>query len=539
MTEINRIIKKHKFLFIFFAVYLLARVFLININYTEWGDTFRMIRGADYLSRLSWPWDEKRWPFYSLLLVPGIWLNAPVLWGRFLSLLASAWSLLLVYRFYLDYISNNIKYALTAVIITAVSSVFAYWSLRVMADPVFTLLILLFFFYSIRFYKEGGKDEAGSSQKVIILSFLLLCITMTRLEGLFAAAGIGVYLIFRKHLRDLMIFAIPQIFIYVPWTVYAKFIYHWETTNNYFDEVQTFSFDSERLKYFLAYTLFILVLPVLTYYILIGLKSFLGNSKNKGLYLPLGVFIGLELIIGFVWIPSLPRIYLPLVPLFAMLAVYGIEKLNLNKINTPILLLNLFLLSTFTALQYKYKLYFLGASKIIFAVVIISSFVSIFYVFWPVKFRKRIYLVSLVLFINFLTSGIVIYNQHLVYKTVKQGIDFVVDRRGIVAYSDETGNTEWYLKRRSIYMDSVKDFQIEDPDQQYRALKNYGVSYLLWTNEFNRGFSAIDPESDSRYQLLVEYKQTINDPLDEVLGLFGVVKRENPQVFVTKVYEIR
>ena len=82
MLKINNLIKSHKFFISFLVLYIIIRFILLNVNYTEWGDTFRMIRGADYLARFQWPWDEKRWPMYSLILLPGIIFNDPLLWER-------------------------------------------------------------------------------------------------------------------------------------------------------------------------------------------------------------------------------------------------------------------------------------------------------------------------------------------------------------------------------------------------------------------------------------------------------------------------
>src|SRR3990167_1156720 len=119
MTRLLNYLQQNKLFFIFLGVYVLLRLIFININYTEWGDTFRMVRASEFISNLSWPWDEKRWPFYSLLLVPGIYLNQPILWGRILGIIISTFTLAFIYLTYISFVSKNKKYALVAVILTS------------------------------------------------------------------------------------------------------------------------------------------------------------------------------------------------------------------------------------------------------------------------------------------------------------------------------------------------------------------------------------------------------------------------------------
>ena len=169
--------------------YVIIRLLLLNVNYTEWGDTFRMIRGSSYLSHFQWPWDEKRWPLYSLFLLPGIWISKPIIWGRLLGILISVVSSVFLYLFYIENISKKKRYAVLAVVFMLLSPVYAYWSVRVMADPLFLMLVISYFYYFIKFV----KNREIKTKEIWLLSSLLLLITMTRLEGLFVVAGMGLY----------------------------------------------------------------------------------------------------------------------------------------------------------------------------------------------------------------------------------------------------------------------------------------------------------------------------------------------------------
>ncbi len=502
----------------------------MNVNFTEWGDTFRMIRAADYLSNGTWPFDEKRLPFYSLLLVPGIWLNAVIVWGRLLSLISSSLTLVLVYLFYLKFISANKKYALFSAITLSLTSVFAYWGFRVMADPIFTTLIISFIYFFMSFY---NKDKnLLTFKKVGILSFILLAITMTRIEGAFLAFGVGLFFLLKRYWRDAFIMFIPQALIYVPWIIYTKFIYSGEVQNDYFEELQGFVFSFQRFEYFFSYSVYVLVIPCLIVFTIFGISHIRKNKLFKSrIWLPVSIFLILELIVGFIWTPSLPRIYMPIIPFVVMLSIFGFEKINLIKHKVLFVSLNLFSLGLFVYLQSSQKLYFLGASKLLFISIIGFSILISVSAFLP-KYFNRIVFGSIIIS-SILISSIVIYNQKDIYNTVKQGIDYINEDPGFTAYSDETGNTEWYLKDDSVYL--PQNIQMNS-ELQYRVLKNWDAKYLLWTNEFNRGSSFVDPKADPRYTLLAVFKQEINDPFDVLLNSLKIVKDESAQVFYTKVY---
>lgn len=549
MQNLNKVLNAHRFLFITLIIYLIVRVILLNTNYTEWGDTFRMIRAADYLSHGSWPWDEKRWPLYSVLLIPGIWLNAPVFWGRVLSVLISVGSIGMIYAYYLKFISKNKMYALFAALFAAVSSVFGYWSIRVMADPFFALLVLVFYYYFPNFYLKKYKQNLE-----YWLAALLLAITMTRLEGLFVATSAGLFFLiysikkkrfsfrvsklienFKVNFRRILIFFIPQVLIYLPWTLYAKVLYKGNVNNNYLDEVETFVFNFERFKYFFTYSIFILVVPLSIYFVWLGIKK-LNISKDRLYLIPVGVFILQELLIGFIWTPSLPRIYMPVIPFLSVLLVFGIENFKSFKLNFRVfLIINLVLTFLFAYLQYEQKLYFLGASKLLFIFIIFSNLLLLLSAKFLIPKYIKTFIGSLI-FVNVIITSVIIYNQSNVYKSVMKGIEFVLPLDGRIAYSDETGNTEWYLRSKGFYLDPNNS--IDSLEEQYYLMKANGVEYLLWTNEFNRKSSFLDPKSDPHFSLIYVYSQPIRDPLDMVADRLNILDDKDYTVFTTKIYKV-
>src|SRR5690606_32255232 len=141
--------------------------------------------------------------------------------------------------------------------------------------------------------------------------------TMTRLEGIFVLFSVIFYLLthnllvlnkfnifkaanliysnIRGKFKEMIILLLPQLLIYAPWTIYAKFIYKGEVSNDYFNEFDLFKFNLSRFEYFGMYTLFILVAPLTLYFMFLGIKYFLlgGVSKHKSL-ISVAVFTILE-----------------------------------------------------------------------------------------------------------------------------------------------------------------------------------------------------------------------------------------------------
>lgn len=148
---------------------------------------------------------------------------------------------------------------------------------------------------------------------------------------------------------------------------------------------------------------------------------------------------------------------------------------------------------------------------------------------------RRLLFVLLIL-TNLLISAIIVANQSQVYTSVKKAIEYLQTTSGVVAYSDETGNTSWYMRDRGYYLNP--EISYEDFDKQYSDLKDSGADYLLWTDEFNRGSRYLDPKTDPRYQLVYIYSQPIRDPLDIIADKVGLFDDTEFTTFTTKVYKV-
>jgi len=528
MIRLLKLLQQNKLFFILLGLYILLRLIFLNVNYTEWGDTFRMVRASDFLSHLSWPWDEKRWPFYSLLLVPGIYLNAPILWGRLLGTIISSLTLTFIYLIYLNFISKDKRYAILASFITASTSVFSYWSIRVMADPFFSLVVIS---YTYLFFKVFSAKKLLLTQQILMTSLLLIA-TMTRLEGVFLVTAMGLYLLLNKRFKDILFIAVPQILIYLPWTIYTKFIYSGPVQNDYLTEASRFVFNLEKFAYFFTYTAFILTIPISIYFIYVGIRHLkVNNLKNSIFLFPL-LFISQEFLLGLIWTPSLPRIYMPIVPFLTILLVFGLEKID--KFKKDFVIWSVILTTLFAVLQYTQRLYFFGVSKFPFAVLVLASFLTILLIVLFSKFSKKI-IVSYFLLVCLLISFTTIYNQKDIYKTVRQATQYLENKPGKVAYADETGVTEWYLRGDSFYLNLTKSYSYKE---MLDLFQQNNVKYVLATSEFNRGSKFEDIKENQDYTLLVTFFQPIRDLFDKYLDNIGIINDKDYTVFVTQIYQV-
>ena len=143
-----------KKLLIFFLFFLVLRVLLFNINISEWGDSYHIVKAAESLrSDFSYPTDEKRLPLFSVLIAL---TPSPIemsVWAKVMQIFLTAGILFLSNRldrrFFPD-LSEN--YCLLPIAYCLFSPVFLYWSLRVVGGVLLTFLVLLAF----EIYYGGG-----------------------------------------------------------------------------------------------------------------------------------------------------------------------------------------------------------------------------------------------------------------------------------------------------------------------------------------------------------------------------------------------
>lgn len=506
----------------FFAGYLLLRLVLFNLNATEWGDSFRMLRAAREILDGGYPLDEKRLPLFSLLLAPAALTKNEIGFARFEVLVIS---LLILYLTYLlaGKIFPKMKGRLWVLVLTALNPIFFYWSLRIMAGPLLTLLVLLSFYI---FYTSASPFWLG-------LLAALAC--LTRYEGIFLAAGFFLYFAVRRRYREAAAYLLPSFLLAVPWLVVTKLLVKGQTSQAYFTELATFTFDWNRLKFFIFSYLFLFVAPLAAYLIFRG-GQVLKKADGKGWWekhLPLLVFIGLETAMALVWTPSVPRILLPLVPLLAILAVAGWESLSTRRrARKTTFCWGVGLTILYALGQYWGRYFFLGLSRANFLIVLGASLGGLWAYY---QTRRREWLMISMVVVMAATSLTVTLNQRRIYETIRQAVDFAnqSDCRRI-GYFDETGVTSYYLNpAQAVYLPQDKEFT---PNWVAAS----GLDCVIITNEFNRGSQfAVGDLRDFNPGEIFGQEIVIADFFDSVLIKAGVLPSKEYPVLWSHVYRLQ
>lgn len=529
MSKLSSAIKEYKFIFLFLLGYIAFRVLIINVNATEWGDSFRILRAAEYLLKFSYPLDEKRLPFFSAILAPGLLFMEPVLWGRIFAIGLSVSNLVLIALLTKIIFpkSKNWQVLLTLVFV-AFNPIFFYWSLRIMAETTAATLVLLSFVIYL------GSGKKGRLWPDLLLGLILALAALTRYEGFLLAGAFGLSFLIKRDwgaiLRTFSVFVV----LVVPWFVLTKFILKGSTSNAYVSELETFKFDLYRLGYFLTYSLFFLGFPSSLVFLVPNVKKKSLELLKKNLrflaispYLPLILFLIFEAGLFFVWTPSLPRIMVLVLPIVVIFVTQALLIVDLS-VNKKLLTATIILLSLlFLILQFKYRLYFLVLSRSGLAAILLLTLLGGL----AVWFNNRKILVTTVIYSLIFGSVVVVANQRLVYSTIYQASLYAISLPGNIAYSDETGVSTWYLGSKGLAYPADLNQSL---DQQHLWLLEHNVSYVLDTNEFNRG-SKLDV---SLLNCSPKFEVTIADFFDSFLIKWHFLKDRSYTVLYSQLCKV-
>lgn len=462
----------YKYLILFLIGYTLLRVVIINVNVTEWGDSFRILRAAESLLHFSYPLDEKRLPLFSALLAPGLLFLEPVLWGRIYAILASLVNLsLTAVLFKLIYPKAKQSHLVLVMTLLAFNPIFFYWSLRIMAETTFAMFVLLAFVVC----------RGRFMNRPYVMGLILSLSALTRYEGFLLAGAFGLSYLLKKDWRSLVKTFSVWVLLVAPWFILTKIILRGGTSDAYVAELTTFNFDLYRLGYFLTYSLFFVGSPILLALLLPRLSKLPSRRNLLDLISnPLLTFVLLEFALFFVWTPSLPRIMLPTIPLATIFVVKNLVEVNLKENRQILIFISLLSVICYLLFQFKFRLYFLVLSYTGLGLILFSSFWGIV-ALWAGS--KKLFLIA-VLGTFLISSFVVVANQRLVYSTVYEASKYASALSGKIAYSDETGVSAWYLGEKGIYYPQQASLSSIEQGQWLQENK---VSSVLDTNEFNRG----------------------------------------------------
>ncbi|MFH1565746.1 MAG: glycosyltransferase family 39 protein [bacterium] len=486
---------KLKHLILFISFFVIVKIAFFYLTSAEWGDSYRFFKAGEYLSHFSYPLDEKRLPLFPFVLAPAFFINVnPLLWGRLVVLVLSSLCLILTFKLGKLLLKNE-KVAFIGMIFTAFSPVFFYWTGKVYAEVLFTFLVLLSF---VLYFGYKGKH------KNLLLGLMCGLAFMARFEGflLFFAILFGLFFVRRKgvsNFKDLLLFIFSFSFISAPYFI-LRFINLNTVSSSYFLEPAQFSFSIVAVISFFASFVFLFgFVPFIDFSLL--KRTFNNfNKKNFLTYSPLFIFIGLSLMLAFIWQAAIPRLFVSIIPILSL----GLAKMIIEgpKINFKNLTFYVGMWGVFFLGRFYLRLPFLVSGKLVLVPLLLSIAYMIF-----LLFKKQSY-TYLLIFAGVFSSIFVTYFFKNVYKTVYQATIFAQTLEGKVAYSDETGVTAWYLKgSKGLFYDN--DFSDEG---EYKWLIENDVSYIIDTNEHNEG-SKLEvfkkEQYGSRFKIVKKFKSNI------------------------------
>jgi hypothetical protein len=491
----------------YFLIFFLIHILLVNVNFAEWGDTYRILRASEHIRALSYPQDEKRQPLYSLVLAvrpPGI---DQVVWGRYVMAGISIFSFIL-FSLLLDQIRFDNKKKKTALLLYTFNPVILYWSLRVYADMFFMSQVLLIFYLIERW------EDMYTNKRLLVIGFMLGLSILTRFEGyLLTAAVILGHFIFAindnrnntafSKIKGVIMISVATLFTAVPWFVVRNpFI------STYFEEPQRRVYDTNTFLIFLASLLFLFGFTsafLFFYRSRYHIKDFFNYHKS------IKIFILLELLLCMLWPAAIPRLFLPIIPFliialsFSSVDFFLIENHSKKVYINVSIMLSLF--SFYLLVQYFYKLQFLVLIKSAFFIILLIQLVNMISVI--IK-NQRIFMFSM--FVSAaMWSLATIYLHKDIYRAVVEANIYIVENLdGKVAYNDVSSISDWYLNEKS-KEDLVEGFYLDMDTREgrtYEVLKEQEVDYLLITNEHNTDME-FSSEGISYLVELTEFRYTI------------------------------
>lgn len=508
MQRIFEFLNKNKYI-VFFSLYLIARVLLLNVNSAEWGDTYRILRASNYLQQLTYPNDEKRPMLFSALLTIRF-VSDQVESGRITMLILS---ILTVFAFYL--LIERVGFNLTvnqkflALILFALNPLFLYWSLRIYADTLFLFFSLIAFVIFYDFIKKQ------SYLKLVGLAVISILAILTRFEGyiLFFALFLGLLITLKNKIPGLVYLVLFSIFFSIVISNNQIFFYQSPLNSSYVDEANSRTLSIKEILNFSLQLIFVLG-NLFTFYFLAFSKNKIIDFVKKNLVLFFA--FGAHLALAFIWYAAVPRLFLPILPLIIILFVISIDeffsrtkKVSFSKYLKSIsihenlhYLIPVLLLAVYILGQKYLKLQFLLTKTTFFGVVILVSLLMIPLIYF--HFKKT--LITLIISLNILWAGMFIYLEKDSLKVVNIGAKYLKENfpSGVVLTNDISSISRFYFAENFKYsskLESGKNFENEIKDSKAR--------YVLITNEHNPDLS-FTPAKHPYIEVIGNFSETIS-----------------------------
>lgn len=520
MNNIKEIISlKSKYsIYVIFGLFVFLHLMLFNINSAEWGDSYRILRAAEYVRDFTYPTNEKRPPLFSIFLAFRPYGVDQVLWGRvamFLFSLASLFVLKRLISFWTDkpFVSNF------ALLLFVLNPVVFYWSLRIMADVPFMFFTLLAFFL-LEKYRVSNKNLW------LIFSGLVVGLSISlRFEGYILFGGVGLGVLFLKHtpsfipknLLRIVKSSTKEVLIYLASVLATALPYMFfrnPFASSYFEEPSGRTYDLNTLFIYILSLLFAFGFVFALYFIYYGRKSVWGFLQSR-----FGImgFLFVELVLALVWPAAIPRLFVAVIPYICYLIALGADSYfsNEKKFSHKNLLFflafNIVVLCIYAVGQYFYKLQFLILIKPLFALILVFSLSQIISLY----FQKRALFILQFFVISFIWSLATVWIHKDIFKVVQQGNKYIVKNlNGRIGYNDVSSVSNWYLNDSGLN-DNVSGtyYNVIDREKaKYSSMLDENIDYLLVTNEHNTDLE-IDLKDKPYLEELISFEEEINGKL--------------------------
>lgn len=481
-----------------FGLFLVAHVLVINVNNVEWGDSYRILRASNYLRSGTYPIDEKRPPLFSALLAVRQSSVDAVTWARVFMIGVSAIAFVLVKIFLEQYVSSK-KFVYLGLVFWALNPVYFYWSIRIMADVLFSVLVLAVLIGCKKYF------DKPSMLKLLILGLLCGLSVLTRFEGYILSFIVFVWLVSNSKTIHGLTKLIP--FVYAAGSLVLPFII-WRNPliSTYFAEPSDRKYDVEMIVVFLLSAVFIFgIVPAW------GLIGNYGKQVYKFLekHLFISLYLFVQLFLCFVWPAAIPRLFVPIIPVLILLLVISLQQYFENKKDKLTVLGSGLALTVLLVLaQMTYHLQFLVVYKTVLLAVVLLQFVGLI----------GLYLYNFKVFFVATTVGMLLWTASSVYMhkdtllSVKAASIYTSQNvTGRVVYNDVSSVSGWHLnfsgKNKNVfgYFHDIGDRN----NLTFEALSLHNPDYLLLTNEHNPTME-ITLDKRPYLKLVKEFSYTTN-----------------------------
>lgn len=499
LAKIKPIIKPF---WLVFAVFILLHLALFNINFAEWGDSYRILRASEFVRDsgfplgFDYPDDEKRPPLLSTVLAVRPANVDQVFWGRFVLLLISVAGFFVFARLF-DLVAQNLSLGeglrkrakLVALLLFTLNPVYLYWSLRIYADvPLFLLILIAFYLFTL------WRDRLDVV-KSIVLGVVVGLAVLTRFEGylLFGAIGLGIlFVYFRKnlHLSKKILTPLLSYVISFVLTVFPYVYSQNPFSSSYFGETSGREYDVRMFAVYLLSLLFAFGFTSAPYFLFGRRDALLKKGGVVGDFFKQNVgvtaFIIVELLLILAWPAAIPRLFVAIIPLLIIPLGIAIAK-AFEKQDTTVKIWHAAILLGWLAVygvgQKLLHLEFLVSQRYVFFAVILLQLPMIYAVLTK---KFRIFIIFLVVS-TFIWSFFNIYMHRNIYKSIKQAAEYAqANLQGTIAHNDSGAVTNWYLNYKDKSAPNEgKYFDLEKTVLSWKFLDSNNIDYWIITNEHN------------------------------------------------------